>query len=166
MLQLASFDTMYSALGLERRGTFDFSHRRGNHGKLCCECSAETAARLRLAHLDQLEPLHLCEQLARLFLVSKLAQSVAAIMKRHAMRKTRAKLGDAKLCHKKIAELIALRRQRRRDAGLSGLREKIRVEFLDHRPARAGGDYDGLGSPLSDSARARRPVAPRSNTLS
>ena len=47
------------------------------------------------------------------------------------MRKTRAKFGDAKLCHEKIAELITLRRQRRRNAGLRGLREEIWVEFLD-----------------------------------
>ena len=92
MLQLASFDTMYSALRLEGRRTFDFSHRCGNHRKFRGESSAETAAGLCLAHLDQFQSLHLREQLARRLLVSELAQAVAAIVKSYAVRKARAKL--------------------------------------------------------------------------
>jgi hypothetical protein len=84
-------------------------------------------------------------------------------MKRHAMRKTCQASVTPSFVSEKIAELIALRRQRR-DAGLSGLREKIRVNF-DHRPHEPEAITTASAS-LRFSTRARRPVALRSIILS
>ena len=44
--------------GLGGGGAFHLAHRGGNHRELRRERAAETAARLRLRHLDQFQPAH------------------------------------------------------------------------------------------------------------
>ena len=62
MRQLESFETMKSACGLGGGSALDLAHGGGDGGELGGEGAAEAAAGLRVAHLDEFEPLDVREE--------------------------------------------------------------------------------------------------------
>lgn len=88
--------------GLGGVGAFHVAHRGGNHRELRGERAAETAARLDLRHLDELQAANVAEQFARRFFHAEFAQAVAAVVKRDLVRKFRAEIGRAEFLHEKF----------------------------------------------------------------
>ena len=101
-------------LRLEDGVAFHLGHRGGDLREFHRERSAETAARFRLAHLDEFQPLHFAEQLARRRFGAEFAQAVAAIVESDRPLETRADIADAELIDEELGELVSLRRKRLR----------------------------------------------------
>ena len=126
-------------------GAFHVAHRGGDHRELRGERAAETAARLDLRHLDELQAANVAEQFARRFFHAEFAQAVAAVVKRDLVRKFRAEIGHAEFLHEKFGKFPRARRDLFRQFRLRRVLEKFGIKILQHRAARTRTDDDDLG---------------------
>jgi len=123
-------------------GAFHVAHRGGDHRELRGERAAETAARLDLRHLDELQAANVAEQFARRFFHAEFAQAVAAVVKRDLVRKLRAEIGHAEFFHEKFGKFPGARRDLFRQFRLRRVLEQFGIKILQHRAARTRTDDD------------------------
>jgi len=131
--------------GLGGVGAFHVAHRRGDHRELRGERAAETAARLDLRHLDELQAANVAEQFTRRFFHAEFAQTVAAVVKRDLVRELRAEIGHAEFLHEKFGKFPRARRDLLRQFRLRSVLEQFGIKILQHRAARTRTDDDDLG---------------------